>query len=346
MNLDPQAFEGWEKGLVFSLLILFGGELALLALRQLSRRKRIGFLQHAWVASAVLFTFLGFLTRVPPLLGRLSTAAVLLLSVHVAYVAIDELLLRRPWDRETGPFLPKLGIDVLRTLLLVAAALFVAQRVFGAELSAILVSSTVLSAVLGFALQDVLRNVFAGMAIQVEAPFEIGHWLMIDGQPAQVTEMTWRTTRLRTNEGHVLIEPNADIASARLEWLGTGDPPVAFGFRVGLGYDIPPAQVKEALLEAAMPPLLQAGGSQRLLLVCPEGSDDTALQEAFRRHLEEKPSVVHDSDGDLVLCYEAERLPLATVAARLIQNRPDYAQAASRLHTRIDVKWTPLLPIE
>jgi len=105
-------------------------------------------------------------------------------------------------------------------------------------------------------------------------------------------------------------------------------------------------QPLRALLEAAMPPLLQAGGSQRLLLVCPEGSDDAALQEAFRRHLEEKPSVVHDSDGDLVLCYEAEQLPLATVAARLIQNRPDYAQAASRLHTRIDVKWTPLLPIE
>jgi small-conductance mechanosensitive channel/CRP-like cAMP-binding protein len=251
MSFDPQAFEGWQRGLAFGLLIAFGGELALLALRQLARRKRIGFLQHAWALSAGVFTFLGFLTRVPPLLDKLAAAALLLLSVHVAYVTVDELLLRRPWDRDAGPFLPKLGIDVVRTLLLVTAALFVANRVFDAQLSAILVSSTVLSAVLGFALQDVLRNVFAGMAIQLEQPFEIGHWLMIDGQPAQVVEMTWRTTRLRTNEGRFLLQPNAEVAAARLEWLGTGDPPVAFGFRVGLGYDAPPAKVKEALLEAA-----------------------------------------------------------------------------------------------
>lgn len=107
-----------------------------------------------------------------------------------------------------------------------------------------------------------------------------------------------------------------------------------------------PGHPLRAVMEAATPPLLRCGGSQRLLLVCPEGSDDKALQEAFRDHLQQKPSVVHDCDGDLVLCYEAERLPLEAVAARLIRNRPDYARAASRLHTRIDVKWSPLLPIE
>jgi len=101
-----------------------------------------------------------------------------------------------------------------------------------------------------------------------------------------------------------------------------------------------------ALLEAATPPLLQSGGAKRLLLVCPEGSDDASLQEAFVHHVEETPSVVHDSDGDMVLCYEAEQLPLATVAASLICNRSDYAQAATRLHTRIDVQWTPLLPLD
>ncbi len=100
-----------------------------------------------------------------------------------------------------------------------------------------------------------------------------------------------------------------------------------------------------ALLEVASPPLLQCGGSQRLLVVCPEGSNDAALQEAFRHHLDEKPSVVHDRDGDLVLCYEAEQLSLADVAAYLIGNRREYVEAASRLHTRIDVRWLPLLQI-
>ncbi|NQU22531.1 MAG: protein kinase, partial [Candidatus Nealsonbacteria bacterium] len=113
-----------------------------------------------------------------------------------------------------------------------------------------------------------------------------------------------------------------------------------------------------SLLEAAAPVLPQCGGSQRLVLVCPESSNnggtaspassdagDARLQETFRRQLDEKPSVVHDSDGDLVLCFEAQGIPLATVATRLVDNRADYAQAASRLHTRIDVSWSPLISV-
>lgn len=288
--MDASIWEGWEKGLLFAALVLLGAELLLLALRQVARRRRIGFLQHAWAVSAALFTFLAPLAPVDEWLEKISTTAVVLLSVHVAYVLVDELLLRRPWDRDGAPFLPKLGIDVLRTLVLVAAALAVANQVFGANLSTILVSSTVLSAVLGFALQDVLRNVFAGMALQVERPFAIGDWLLLEGSPAQVVEMTWRTTRLRTNEGHYLVEPNADIAAHRLEVLGDGDPPVAFAFRVGLGYDVPPAKVKEALLEAAReaPGSVSTPAPQAFL----ESYDDSAVTYHLRVWTKQVRSVI------------------------------------------------------
>ena len=289
--MEATVWDGWERGLLFAALVLCGAELLLLALRQVSGRRRVGLLQHAWAVSAALFTFLAPLGTVSQWLDRLSITAVILLSVHVAYVLVDELLLRRPWDRSGGPFLPKLGIDVLRALVLVTAALFVANHVFEAQLSAILVSSTVLSAVLGFALQDVLRNVFAGMALQLEQPFAIGDWLLMDGgTPAQVIEMTWRTTRLRTNEGHVLVEPNAEVSARRLEVLGSGDPPVAFGFHVGLGYDAPPAKVKAALLEAAReaPGAVSEPGPQAFV----ESYDDSAITYQLRVWTRQVRSVV------------------------------------------------------
>ncbi|NJL29020.1 MAG: mechanosensitive ion channel, partial [Thermoanaerobaculia bacterium] len=141
--------------------------------------------------------------------------------------------------------------DVLRILLLVAFFLLAATQVLGLELSAVLVSSTVLSAVIGLALQDVLGNVFAGMALQLEQPFATGDWLEIEGTLARVVEMSWRATRLRTNEGIALIEPNASIAGARLTNYGSGEQPVAFNFHVGVAYSAPPAVVKAALREAA-----------------------------------------------------------------------------------------------
>ena len=106
------------------------------------------------------------------------------------------------------------------------------------------------AAVLGFAFQDVLKNVFAGLALQTEAPFSTGDWLLVDGQPQQVIEMTWRSTHLRDNLGHDFREPNANLVNARIENLGSGEVEMAFEVEVGVVYGAPPRQVKDAL-EAA-----------------------------------------------------------------------------------------------
>jgi hypothetical protein len=95
-------------------------------------------------------------------------------------------------------------------------------------------------------------------------------------------------------------------------------------------------------LETAAPRLLDCGGSKRLLLVLPEASDPAPVQQVLENDFQETSSVVFDSDGDMVLCCEVEQLPLVVVAAKIVDSRADYVQAAARLHTRVDVKWTPL----
>ena len=107
-----------------------------------------------------------------------------------------------------------------------------------------------------------------------------------------------------------------------------------------------PNGLLRVLADAAAPPVLKCGGSQRLLVVCPAGSAEPLVREAFVEQLNETPSVVYDSDGDLVLCYEAERISVANAAANLIDNRSDFAEVASRLHARIDVAWSELSQLE
>ena len=92
----------------------------------------------------------------------------------------------------------------------------------------------------------------------------------------------------------------------------------------------------------ATPRLPACGGAKRILLVLPEGSDAAAIQSDLERNFDETSSVVFDRDGDIVLCHEVEKISLARVAAALADNRPDYADAASRLHTRADIRWTSL----
>lgn len=174
----------------------------------------------------------------------------LFLAIWILYDLIDVFFLRRPWDRERGP-LPKLVRDVGRVLAIVLSALVTVSAIFKIPLPTVLVSSTVVSAVLGLALQDMLKNVFAGMALQLEGSFKVGDWLLIDNVPARVVDLSWRSTRLCTSEGVIFIEPNSKISERKLVQYGNGRLPVAFGFIIGLPYDAPPARAREALLSAA-----------------------------------------------------------------------------------------------
>ncbi len=100
-------------------------------------------------------------------------------------------------------------------------------------------------------------------------------------------------------------------------------------------------RLRDCITEAT-PSLLACGGARRLLLVLPESLDPAAIQADIQENLGEASSVAFDRDGDIVICHEAQDLSLAQVAAALADDRLDYADAASRLHTRADVRWTSL----
>jgi serine/threonine protein kinase len=95
-------------------------------------------------------------------------------------------------------------------------------------------------------------------------------------------------------------------------------------------------------LELAKPALLACGGSRRLLIMRPKGSSQVRPLQIMYEQMHEVPSVLENVDGDFVLCHEAEQISLTQVAVSIIDGRQDFAEFASRLHTRIDVSWSHL----
>lgn len=106
-----------------------------------------------------------------------------------------------------------------------------------------------------------------------------------------------------------------------------------------------PSRPLHETLQRALPRLPDCGGARRLLLVVPRGSDPN-LPASYEKEAGLVPSVAWDSDADWTVCYEWEQLSLVHAAAALIDYRSDYADAATRMHTRTDVTWTrmPLPP--
>jgi small-conductance mechanosensitive channel/CRP-like cAMP-binding protein len=243
----------WLPVAAYGLGALLLAEVLYLFLRRATPRFRLRSLYHLWALALASTVALAptELAADGHLAWKLTVGAAAVLTALVAFALLDIFVFQRPWDAARGPIMPRLSRDVLRVLVLAAVVLAVVVAVFNVPLTGALVSTTVLSAVIGLALQDILKNAFAGMALDLERPFSRGDWLLLDGTPHQVVDMTWRSTRLRTNDGLEVYEPNATLATSRVVNLGSGRRPIARNFDVGLPYEAPPARVKQAL-EAAV----------------------------------------------------------------------------------------------
>ncbi|HEX6164247.1 MAG TPA: mechanosensitive ion channel family protein [Vicinamibacterales bacterium] len=114
----------------------------------------------------------------------------------------------------------------------------------------LLTTSAVGAVVVGFALQDTLGNLFAGLAIQIEKPFRVGQWVQFGDREGQVQEITWRATKLRTKSGQFLIVPNSVISKEPV--LNHSEPtiPTRIDVEIGASYSAPPNDVKRAMMEA------------------------------------------------------------------------------------------------
>lgn len=136
---------------------------------------------------------------------------------------------------------------IMQDTILVALFMVVATFVFQEKVAT---ASAVSAVVIGFALQDTLGNAFAGLAIQMEKPFRVGHWIRVADFEGRVAEITWRATKLRTKSGNFVVVPNNVMSKEAITNFSEPSAPTRLQVEVGASYLVPPADVKKALHEA------------------------------------------------------------------------------------------------
>jgi small-conductance mechanosensitive channel len=164
------------------------------------------------------------------------------------------LVRRHFWEgwvmRKRGKRVPRLLVDLSGVVLVGGALVYVAESVYGADLSALKLGSTVSVAVLGFASQDLLGNLLSGMALQMASPFKPGDWLLLDGRRLQVVEVNWRSTRMRSPDNILVEVPNKTVAGGVITNLSAPTEERATTVGVVVESGAPPREVKACLAEA------------------------------------------------------------------------------------------------
>ena len=128
--------------------------------------------------------------------------------------------------------------------------IFVVLGRHGLDLSSILTTSAVLTAVVGFALQDLLGSIASGLALQIERPFTVGDWVRFNDQEGRVREMNWRSTKILTPHSDMVIIPNNVITRQPVINFTSPDPIHRRRVEIALGYDTPPNRAKQSMLKA------------------------------------------------------------------------------------------------
>jgi small-conductance mechanosensitive channel/CRP-like cAMP-binding protein len=164
----------------------------------------------------------------------------------VAFGIINALvaLIINPWrvDRLPDRFPTIVQDTMVIGLLAIAATVILQEKIFAA--------TAVGAVVIGFALQDTLGNLFAGLAIQIEKPFRVGQWVRIADIDGLVSETTWRACKVRTKAGNFVIVPNSKVSSEII--INYSEPylDTRIELDIGASYDVPPNDVKAAILTA------------------------------------------------------------------------------------------------
>ena len=149
-----------------------------------------------------------------------------------------------------GRPLPKILRDILQGVVFLFVGL-ATLRAAGVEPGSLLTTSALITAVVGLSLQDTLGNLFAGLSIQAETPFEVGDWIGYDDQPknvGRVVEINWRATKIISHEEIEITVPNGALAKGPIRNFSKPSPYARRTIEVGCSYDVSPARVREVIL--------------------------------------------------------------------------------------------------
>ncbi|MBK7963037.1 MAG: mechanosensitive ion channel [Bdellovibrionales bacterium] len=140
-------------------------------------------------------------------------------------------------DDQLAPFVSK----TLKVLVLVLGGLIALQN-FGVNVMSLLAGLGLGGLALALAAQDTAANLFGSITILLDAPFKVGDHIKIGDTEGLVTEVGFRSTRIKTFTNSLVTLPNAFVAKEKVENLGERQ---AHRIRqtLGLHYDTSPEKV-------------------------------------------------------------------------------------------------------
>ncbi|MFP5319834.1 MAG: mechanosensitive ion channel family protein [Acidimicrobiia bacterium] len=115
----------------------------------------------------------------------------------------------------------------------------------------VLTGAGVLTIAAGFAFQDILQNMLAGVLLLFRQPFRGGDQITVGEATGTVEEINIRETVITTYDGRRILVPNAKVYTDVIH-VQTAHPTTRSSFRVGIAYEADMALARRIAVEAVV----------------------------------------------------------------------------------------------
>ena len=161
--------------------------------------------------------------------GGLSPVADILLALailgatHYLVRGIASVIraLARRWPRHDAALLRL--IPLIRLSVWIFSISFIVVAIIAPSREALLALAAVAGIAIGFAAQDVLRNVFGGIHIAIDRPFRVGDLIDVGPYHGEVVGIGLASTRIRTRDDAVIIVPNSQVVREAVRNASAGE---------------------------------------------------------------------------------------------------------------------------
>jgi small-conductance mechanosensitive channel/CRP-like cAMP-binding protein len=141
------------------------------------------------------------------------------LTGSLATVILGSVVVFEGLFRRVRPGMPRIVPDLVTTGAALIALIHTSSQL-GFEVTGVIATSAVLTAVIGLALQDTLGNALGGLALQLDSSIRVGDWIAFGDVSGRVSEIHWRYTAVETNNWETIIVPNSVLMRAQVTVRG------------------------------------------------------------------------------------------------------------------------------
>lgn len=189
-----------------------------------------------------------FYNAIHPLLGRISTAVILLVIGILLIRTIMKFVQTTLEKSRLEKAAHSLILSLTHAALYIILGLIVASSL-GIDVSSIVALASVLTLALSLALQNMVSNIIGGFTILYTHPFRSGDYVEIAGQGGTVQEINMTYTVLITPDQKVISIPNSAVVAAQIVNYSASETR-RVEVVASASYEIPPHKVIDALVLA------------------------------------------------------------------------------------------------